>query len=165
MSPRQLPQIRSAFFHLRIIRSEPDDAATLTDIAFAAKRHWGYPEKWIKHWRAMLTIQPQFVVSCETYAAKVGDRLVGFYALVPEGSQMDLMHLWVQPEFMGRGIGRALLMHGMVRAKNLGFKEMEIKSDPNAEGFYRPMGARRVGTNSGILYGVQRDLPVMILRF
>jgi hypothetical protein len=32
---------------MQILRANPDDAATLTEIAFAAKRHWGYPELWM----------------------------------------------------------------------------------------------------------------------
>jgi hypothetical protein len=33
---------------LKITRATPDQAATLTKIAFAAKRHWGYPDRWIQ---------------------------------------------------------------------------------------------------------------------
>ena len=29
----------------------PADAARLTEIAFAAKRHWAYPESWVARWR------------------------------------------------------------------------------------------------------------------
>lgn len=36
----------------------PADAAVLTEIAHAAKRHWGYPERWVQLWRAALTITP-----------------------------------------------------------------------------------------------------------
>jgi hypothetical protein len=41
---------------------------------------------------------------------------------------------------MGHGIGRSLFMHPVERAKSLGFQELEIESDPNAEGFYLRMG-------------------------
>ncbi|MDX6384664.1 MAG: hypothetical protein QOK48_2237, partial [Blastocatellia bacterium] len=53
--------------HIR--RAIPDEAAVLTEIAHAAKRHWGYPEKWIQHWQTDLTITPQFIVNHEMYVA------------------------------------------------------------------------------------------------
>jgi hypothetical protein len=40
---------------MHIVRAKPEDAANLTGIAFAAKRHWGYPENWIESWRDLLT--------------------------------------------------------------------------------------------------------------
>ena len=66
----------------------------------------------------------------------------------PWGERMDLLHLWVLPEAMGRGVGRSLFRHALERARILGFRELEIESDPNAEGFYRRIGAHRVGTSS-----------------
>lgn len=33
-----------------IRRVLPEEAAQLSRIALAAKRHWGYPERWIEAW-------------------------------------------------------------------------------------------------------------------
>jgi hypothetical protein len=52
---------------MNITISLPSEAAALTEIAFAAKRHWGYPEHWIAHWRSILTVTPEFVATHETY--------------------------------------------------------------------------------------------------
>jgi len=35
---------------MKIVRAKAEDAATLTEIAFSAKRHWRYPERWIAAW-------------------------------------------------------------------------------------------------------------------
>ena len=75
---------------MHIARANPDDAVVLTDIAFAAKRHWGYPEKWIEGWHDVLTISPEFIASHETYVATLDDRKVGFYALSRQGDRFDL---------------------------------------------------------------------------
>jgi len=87
-----------------IVRAKPDDAAVLTEIALAAKRHWGYPEKWIEGWRDLLTVRPEFIANNETYAAVLDDRIVGFYALGFKNDRMDLLHMWVLPAAMGRGV-------------------------------------------------------------
>ena len=149
---------------MQIARAKPDDAATLTDIALAAKRHWGYPMQWIELWRDVLTVLPEFIVGHETYVAIDEDRTVGFYALGRKGGRMDLLHLWVLPEAMGRGVGRSLFIHALERTSNLGFRELEIESDPNAEGFYKRMGAHRVGTSTKALSGHNRELPILVYK-
>jgi len=147
---------------MHIVRAKPDDAAVLTDIAFAAKRHWGYPEKWIESWRDLLTIRPEFIANHETYAAILDGRTVGFYALGRKNDRLDLLHMWVLPDAIGRGVGRSLFIHGLQRARELGCRELEIEADPNAEGFYQHMGARRVGVSVKELAGVRRELPILI---
>lgn len=147
---------------MQIRAARPEEAATLTSIAFAAKQHWGYPENWMKTWREILTVTPEFIAGHETFSAIVDSRPVGIYALRQKGDRLDLLHLWVLPESMGRGIGRSLFCHALERVKSLGFRVLEIESDPNAEGFYRRLGARRVGTNIYTVDGLQRELPVLI---
>lgn len=147
---------------IQIVPAKPEDAATLTAIAFAAKRHWGYPDRWIENWRDMLTVTPEFISGHETFSAVIGGKSVGFYALGQKNSKLDLVHLWVLPDWMGRGIGRLLFGHAVQRAKALGFRELEIESDPNAEGFYQHLGAQRVGVRVHTIEQQRRELPVLI---
>jgi len=145
-----------------IVRAKPDDAAVLTDIAFAAKRHWGYPERWIEQWRDILTFRPEFIAKHETCKAIIDGRTVGFYALDRRDDRLHLLHLWVLPGAMGQGIGRSLFAHVLERMRELGCRELEIESDPNAEGFYCRMGARRIGASIKQLDGQPRQLPILI---
>jgi len=145
-----------------IRRANPADAETLTGIAFAAKRHWGYPEQWIQIWKEVLTIQPELIANHETYIAHIEGQAAGFYALIAKSNRISLEHLWVLPAAMGKGVGRALFEHAVQRAKVLGITAIEIESDPNAEKFYERMGARRIGKNVTELGGKQRELPVLI---
>jgi ribosomal protein S18 acetylase RimI-like enzyme len=148
---------------VEIFRAVPDDADALTRIAFAAKSYWGYPERWIEQWQKALTITPEFITDNEVYAAVFEEEMGGFYALVERGSEVELEHLWVSPKHMGAGIGRALLDHAVRRTATLGAKTLSIEADPNAEGFYRRMGARRVGENVYEIEGHRRELPLLIL--
>jgi GNAT superfamily N-acetyltransferase len=131
---------------VQIERAKPDEAATLTEIAFAAKRHWGYPEQWIAGWTDLLTVKPRLISEQETYAAYVDGGTVGFYSLRGGAARICLDHLWVLPQAMRRGVGRALFLHAVGRATALGFETLEIESDPNAAGFYERIGARRIAT-------------------
>jgi GNAT superfamily N-acetyltransferase len=144
-----------------IVRARPEDAETLTEIAHAAKRYWGYPEKWIAAWRHVLSMQPEFVAANISYCAVEEDRIVGFYILTQEEDGIHLDHLWILPVAMGRGIGRALFEHAVLETRKLGFDSINIEADPNAEGFYKRMGAIRVGTSVREVEGEQRELPLM----
>lgn len=134
----------------------------LTDIALAAKRHWGYPEQWMESWKPVLTIRPEFIAEHETYTAFLDELAVGFYALKPGMNRMHLEHLWVLPTAMRRGVGRALFVHAIGRVKACGFSTLEIESDPHAAGFYEQMGARQVGGAVTELAGQTRELPILV---
>ena len=75
---------------------------------------------------------------------------------------MELAHLFVEPDFIGSGVGRRLLEYAVAEARRLGAVELIIDSDPNAEGFYRAMSAERMGTVPSIVDS-ERQLP--LLRF
>jgi GNAT superfamily N-acetyltransferase len=146
---------------MQIVRAKPEDAAVLTEIAHAAKRHWGYPERWIQNWRDILTMRPEFIAANVTYCAMKDARVVGFYLLTNESDGLHLDHLWIAPDAMGRGIGRALFEHAVEQARKLGREALKIEADPNAEGFYRRMGARRVGVTVTRIEDQRRELPLL----
>src|SRR2546423_10795417 len=145
-----------------IVRAKPEDAEALTQIAHAAKRHLGYPETWIAAWRDILTMRPEFVAANVAFIAIDDDsRPVGFYILTTQDDGIHLDHLWIVPAAMGRGMGKALFEHATAEARKLGFDSIKIEADPNAEGFYKRMGAARVGTNISEVCGQRRELPLL----
>ena len=146
---------------VEIRRATGRDAESLTLIAFAAKRYWGYPERWIEHWSETLTITPEFVGDSGVYAAFSDGEPFAFYALTGTGDRLELDHLWVSPVWIGSGIGRLLFEHAMHEAASRGASTVEIEADPNAEGFYLRMGARRVGEDVYEIEGQRRALPLM----
>lgn len=44
---------------IEIHRARSTEADQLTTIAIAAKRHWGYPDRWIDLWDRQLAITPK----------------------------------------------------------------------------------------------------------
>jgi GNAT superfamily N-acetyltransferase len=147
---------------VRIRPARTGEAAALTAIAHAAKRYWGYPEAWIAQWQDALTITPAYIRDHAVFVAPDGeDRPRGFYGLAIDGADAVLDHLWMEPGWMGRGLGRELLSHAMKTARARGATRLQIDSDPHAEEFYRRMGARRVGEVRADVDDVQRVLPRM----
>lgn len=146
---------------MQIVRAKPQDAEVLTELAYAAKRHWGYPERWIESWRDTLTIRAEFIAANVAWCATEDACAVGFYVLTNESDGLHLAHLWIVPPAMGRGIGRALFEHAVEQARELGGRALEIEADPNAEGFYKRMGAQRVGVTVTNIEGQRRELPLL----
>jgi len=144
---------------LKIRPAAKDEAGRLTQIAHDAKRYWGYPEHWIKHWQDDLTISPDFIVANQVFLAEQDDQILGFYALKIQHEKAELDHLWVAPEHIGTGVGKQLFLHAMQSSARRNISEIEILSDPNAEGFYQKMGAHRVGEAVSEIDGKSRGLP------
>ena len=137
-----------------------DEAAVLTTIALDAKRYWGYPEHWIKHWEADLTISREFISDNHVYVAEAADgEIRGFYALCVSGEKAELEHMWVTPASIGTGIGKELFLDAMERAAALDVRDLQITSDPNAAGFYKRMGATQIGEADAPVDGQPRKLP------
>lgn len=146
---------------MRIRIAARADVTELTSIALEAKRHWGYPEAWIQRWELELTITPEHVKRNPTYIAMESGGILGFCSICSERNGASLTHLWVRPAAMGRGVGRLLFNKAEEVARNAGAHHMKVVSDPNAEGFYRKMGATIVGYESASMDGKPRTLPLM----
>ena len=144
---------------MNIRQATSSEAETLTRIAHDAKKHWGYPEHWMQRWNADLTITPEFISANHVYVAEDGDRVSGFYALTIKDRKAELEHMWVAPELIGTGVGKELFLAAMEKAAELKVTNVEISSDPNAEGFYKKMGAYRIGETISELDGERRELP------
>ena len=142
-----------------IRRASADEAAVLTTIAHDAKRYWGYPEHWIKHWEADLTVSADFIRDNQVYVAEEGGEIRGFYALSIAGDKAELEHMWVGPAFIGTGVGKELFLDAMNRAAALEVRDVGISADPNAAGFYKRMGATQIGEVDAPIDGQDRKLP------
>ena len=147
-----------------IARATPEQAETLTQIALAAKRHWGYPDAWIQLWSPSLTITPEFIEAHETYVAWMEEQPAGFCAISRENEVANVEHLWVAPAYIGKGVGSTLFEYMLSRCKELGVQVLKIESDPNAQSFYERMGARKVGEVVGEVDGHPRLLPILEMK-
>lgn len=147
-----------------IRRAEPVDASDLTRIALAAKRHWGYPLDWMERWIHILTFDAARVLAEEIWLALVDDQPAAFYSLNLEEGIWWLDNLWVLPDLMGKGLGRSLFVDALDKCRAHGADCLRIESDPNAEGFYKRMGAHRIGEYVYEMDGQTRVLPLLEIK-
>lgn len=135
------------------------DAAVLTDIAFAAKRVWGYPEEWIGQWAEELTVRIEYIERNWVLIARADGRVPAWCAVFDMRKEFWLDHCWVSPEFGGRGIGRALVEKAFAHAARSHAIRLKVISDPNACEFYRKPGFQTIGRHPSKPGG--RFLPIL----
>lgn len=131
-----------------IRQAKPDDAPHLSELALRSKAHWQYANSVIEASRDVLTITPHDVQKRHFYVLEDHHQhqLIGFYGFADlEDGAVDLEFLFIAPEAIGQGYGTFLWHHAVETARDLGFQEMFIDSEPGAEPFYKNMGAVRIG--------------------
>ena len=152
---------------IAIRRARPEDVDTLTALALRSKAHWGYEQELLELWRPDLEVDPEDLKQGCVLAAIDAEVIVGFCTVLPTATRLrepgrgELEALFVDPGWIGRGIGRQLMSEACELASARGLTSLEIWADPNAEAFYRAIGAVRVGSVSSKPPG--RMLPLMVL--
>ena len=139
----------------------PNEAEALSQIAIKAKAHWGYPENLMQAWAPELTFSHEYFIENESWVAVMDNRPVAFYTLQDKAGTAWIENLWVLPEYIGKGVGRRLFLHALARARELGYKTLQLEADPNALGFYEKMGMSKIGERRLEAAGQLRVLPMM----
>ncbi len=139
-----------------------EEAATLSDLAFRSKAYWGYDAAFMDACRDDLAVSADEIARAPVYVLEEGGQILGFYKLDGDGEEATLTDLFLDPAAIGRGHGRRLWRHAVRTAMRLQFATLVLQSEPHAEGFYRAMGAARVGESPSTVFP-DRMLPLMRL--
>ena len=149
---------------MHIRRALAHEAEELSALTLRAKAHWGYVNAQLEAWQSSLEISAESVSARPTFVGQLNGRIIGFYSLVPAAAEWELDNLWVAPEYIRRGFGRALVAHAVETATAGGATAIVIDSDPNAEPFYLACTAKRVGEVSAPIAGQPtRVRPQLVL--
>jgi GNAT superfamily N-acetyltransferase len=144
---------------LRIRHAHPHEGERLREIAVASKGHWGYESELVQQWAAMGDFSLGGLREKEVYVAEAEGRAVAWAALIPRGELVWLDDLWVEPQWIGKGVGSLLFRHAVHRAAELGGRKMEWAAEPNSVGFYERLGGRYLRDSEPTSWG--RAIPVM----
>lgn len=124
---------------MKFRKAVEDDLSDLNRISVISKKHWDYPEEWIERWMKDLTMTASDFISHETLVMEFEKRIIGFCSTKGQGDHYEVMHLWVLPEFIGKGYGKILLKETLA-SFILEDKPIWVLADPNAESFYKKQG-------------------------
>jgi len=144
---------------VRIRPADPDEGERLREIAVASKQHWGYERDEVVRWAAQGDFSPAGLRKKEFYVADADGRAVAFASLIAGTEVAVLDDLWVEPEWIGQGMGTRLFRFVAARARAIGARRLEWDAEPHAVGFYERMGGRYLRDSEPSAWG--RITPVM----
>jgi len=128
--------------------AKPEEQRELTRLCVRATMHAGHDETFIDRTMPALTITvPLISANCAQVAQADTGEVVGVVVVTPTALQgiAQLYGLYVDPAHWKRGIGRGLFGAAVARAKGIRAGALMITAEPSAEGFYKRMGAIRIG--------------------
>ncbi|MBS1960260.1 MAG: GNAT family N-acetyltransferase [Bdellovibrionales bacterium] len=135
------PPKETKFYPIRITHRDQ-----LWELALRSKAHWKYPVQYLEAARDGLKLSALQIGQGWGEIAATPGQWLGYYFILPSFSHCQLEHLWVEPDWIGKGVGGKLLEQAIQSVKNAGFHDtIQVYSDPDAEGFYLKYGFKRVG--------------------
>lgn len=146
---------------LQIIPAAAGDCNTLTEISKAAKAYWGYAQEWLDLWEKDLTITPQHLEKNEVYKLVKAEKILGFCVISEHEGVLEIEHLWIRPQHIGKGLGKLLLQKVLDEVISKSHVTLSVVADPNATGFYEKFGLKTVAYIPSQPEG--RKLPLMRL--
>jgi N-acetylglutamate synthase-like GNAT family acetyltransferase len=126
---------------VRGARSEDFDR--LRELTFESKAHWGYDRDFVRRWADGLTFESEE----ERWVAESEGEIVAWAGLARPGAGIAVLDdLWVDPAWLGKGLGSRLFRLAAARARELGADRLEWGAEEKALGFYEKVGGRRLRT-------------------
>jgi maltose O-acetyltransferase len=158
---------------IQISKAQNCDADVLTEISFAAKKHWNYPDSYYDIWRDELTVTKEYILQNIVFKALYMNLVIGFYSITENKDDFYsggtfvkkgfwLEHLFIKPEYHKQGIGVLMVNHAKQVSRDLGISDLFIFVDPYAKGFYDKVGAEYLYESKSSIPG--RMIPVYGLR-
>ena len=135
------------------------EGARLKEIAVGAKGFWGYQPDKVREWADRGDFTPERLRELIVFVADSGGGAIGWCSLIPKDEVGWLEDLWIDPGWIGQGVGSLLFRQAADQARKLGAKRLEWEAEPNAIGFYEKMGASYVRESEETEWG--RRLSVM----
>ncbi|WP_417496768.1 GNAT family N-acetyltransferase [Maricaulis sp.] len=144
---------------IRLRPARPGEEAALSALCLRSKAYWGYDAAFMDAVAPYLRVTGDAIREGHATVAESADGVVlGVCQIDPAGHGGALDLLFIEPEAIGTGAGRALFEHAKAQLKALGLPVMTILSDPYAEAAYLHMGARRVEMRASDVFK-GRELP------
>lgn len=133
---------------IQIRNAMTNEADYLSGLAYRSKKHWGYSPEFMHAATHELTVTPGDIRNDKFhyFVASIKTVVVGFYSLEEQSvATVELGAMFVEPDFIGSGVGKVLMDHAKTSAAKLGVSKIIIQSDPHAASFYQAAGGKVTG--------------------
>jgi GNAT superfamily N-acetyltransferase len=128
--------------HIRDAR--PDEAGALTELQRRASLVWDDTREALLAHPEVINVPVELLASVRV--ADDGEGPLGFSAVIPStDGAAELDGLFVEPDLMRGGVGRALVEDAVERLRATGVERLEVTANLNALTFYEKVGFIAVG--------------------
>ncbi|OVE74788.1 GNAT family N-acetyltransferase, partial [archaeon D22] len=128
---------------INIRKARADEHKILTEISFASKRHWDYPEAFFDIWKDELTITKEYIEKNMVYVVESSNTIVGYFSIVEVKEKFLagkllvtagfwLEHIFIDPKHINKGIGTQMIAYINNLCKEKSIRKLKILSDPNS---------------------------------
>ena len=132
--------------HIRFARA--DEVGELEELQRRSSMVWEqYRDQLVAHPDA-IELPVGVIRDQRVRVAVAGHRTLGFSTVIPIGEHVsEIDALFVEPDWMAHGVGRALMDDAIARARASGVLRLEVTAKP-AVGFYEKVGFVAIGRTS-----------------
>ncbi|MCM1991519.1 GNAT family N-acetyltransferase [Oceanirhabdus seepicola] len=111
--------------------------------------------------KSIYKVTEEFINNNPTFIIEKDENIIGFYSILINENEASLEYFYIEPKYIGKGYGRILWNHMVQNCKNLGIKEIEIVTSPEAKVFYMKMGAVQTCEIKSLV-NKERKIPQLI---
>lgn len=148
---------------MKIEKANITDNEILTSITKKSKAYWGYSAEQIQEWDKNLTISQDYIKEHNVYKMSVNNLIIGYYSyFFRDEKEIELDNLFILPEYIGKGLGKYLVLDFLNRIKDQKAERIILDSEPNAEDFYAKMGFVKIGEFETSIKN--RFMPIMEMK-
>ncbi|MEZ0183781.1 GNAT family N-acetyltransferase [Flavobacterium oncorhynchi] len=148
---------------MTIEKANITDDEILTSITKKSKAFWGYSGEQIQEWDKNLTISQDYIKEHNVYKLTVNNLIIGYYSyFFKDEKEIELDNLFILPEYIGKGLGKYLVLDFLNRIKDQKAERIILDSEPNAEDFYAKMGFVKIGEFETSIKN--RFMPIMEMK-
>lgn len=120
----------------------------LTELAVRSKSHWNYHPEYITSYRKYFTLTPETSARLRIRTVKANlngspSKPLGWSGFILEEPYLE--HLWIDPKYIGSGLGSLLWSDLIKFAKKSKVTTFQLMSDPYAVPFYEKLGCQDLG--------------------
>ena len=123
----------------------PGDVAVLRDVFRRSSLSNGGDRQNLLTHPEVLELSGEAVAAGRTRAAVADGRVVGFASWLDAGDAVEVEDLFVDPDWMRHGIGRALVADLIALARTRGIRLVEVTANQHALAFYQKVGFASCG--------------------
>ena len=102
-------------------RAQSGEAEALNELITRSKSYWGYDHSFVEAYRSFLSLSPEAIEHHPVYCVKIAG--ISHFNRVSD-AEIELSHLFIEPAFIGQGIGKLLWQHAVDLARSMGAKAL-----------------------------------------